>query len=108
VRDFRREDADAVAVLLHEAEPPEAVTGAGIVHWQEKQPERAHVASWVAEEDGEIVGWARAALRWAAENGFETIMTGTDEANAGMNALNESLGYRRLAIETQYLREDLS
>ena len=65
IRDFRREDADAVAALLNEAEPPEAVTGPGIVHWQEKQPERAHVASWVAEKDGEIVGWARAAMRWA-------------------------------------------
>jgi GNAT superfamily N-acetyltransferase len=68
IREFRREDADAVAALLHEAEPPEAVTGAGIVHWQEKQPERAHVASWVAEEGGEIVGWARAALRWAVSS----------------------------------------
>jgi GNAT superfamily N-acetyltransferase len=65
IREFRREDADAVATLLQEAEPPEGVTGPGIVHWQEKQPERAHVASWVAEEDGEIAGWARAAMRWA-------------------------------------------
>ena len=68
IREFRREDADAVAALLNEAEPPEAVTGPGIVHWQEKQPERAHVASWVAEEDGEIVGWARGAMRWAVSS----------------------------------------
>jgi GNAT superfamily N-acetyltransferase len=68
IREFRRADADAVAALLREAEPPEGVTGAGIVHWQEKQPERAHVASWVAEEDGEIVGWARAAMRWAVSS----------------------------------------
>jgi GNAT superfamily N-acetyltransferase len=68
IREFRRQDADAVAALLNEAEPPEAVTGPGIVHWQEQQPERAHVASWVAEEDGEIVGWARAAMRWAVSS----------------------------------------
>lgn len=57
-----------MAALLREAEPPEALTGAGIVHWQEKQPERAHVASWVAEESGEIAGWARATLRWAVSS----------------------------------------
>jgi GNAT superfamily N-acetyltransferase len=68
IREFRRQDADAVAALLNEAEPPEGVTGPGIVHWQEKQPERARVASWVAEEDGEIVGWARAAMRWAVSS----------------------------------------
>jgi GNAT superfamily N-acetyltransferase len=68
IREFRREDADAVAALLHEAEPPEAVTGPGVVHWQEKQPERAHVASWVAEENGEIIGWARATMRWAVSS----------------------------------------
>ncbi|MGH3052489.1 MAG: GNAT family N-acetyltransferase [Gaiellaceae bacterium] len=68
IREFRRADADKVAALLNEAEPPEGVTGPGIVHWQEKQPERAHVASWVAEEDGEIVGWSRAAMRWAVSS----------------------------------------
>jgi GNAT superfamily N-acetyltransferase len=68
IREFRREDADTVAALLNEADPPEGVTGPGIVHWQEKQPERAHVASWVAEEDGEIIGWARAAMRWAVSS----------------------------------------
>ena len=68
IREFGRADADAVAALLNEAEPPEAVTGPGIVHWQEKQPERAYVASWVAEEDGEIAGWARAAMRWAVSS----------------------------------------
>jgi GNAT superfamily N-acetyltransferase len=68
IREFRREDADAVAVLLNEADPPEGVTGPGIVHWQEKQPERAHVASWVVEEESEIVGWARAAMRWGVSS----------------------------------------
>jgi GNAT superfamily N-acetyltransferase len=68
IRAFRRDDADEVAALLNEAEPPEHVTGPGILHWQEKQPERAHVASWVAEAGGEIVAWSRATLRWAVSS----------------------------------------
>lgn len=65
IRSFRPEDADAVAALLHRDDVPQAVTGAGIGHWLTSQPERAHAAIWVAEEDGEVAGWVRARLRWA-------------------------------------------
>ena len=46
-----------------------------------------------------------ASTAWAREAGFEAILTDTDEENAGMLHLNESLGYRRVGIETDYIRE---
>jgi GNAT superfamily N-acetyltransferase len=46
-----------------------------------------------------------ASTAWAREAGFEAIFTDTDEENAGMLHLNESLGYRRVGIETDYIRE---
>ncbi len=65
IRAFRPEDADLLAELLDEDRIPQAVTGAGIRHWLTSQPERAHVAVWTAEEEGEVAGWVRARLRWA-------------------------------------------
>lgn len=41
-------------------------------------------------------------VRWAAANGIETMLTGNDD-NAGMLALNRSLGYRPLAERTFFL-----
>jgi GNAT superfamily N-acetyltransferase len=46
-----------------------------------------------------------AAIRWAAESGFRALRTTNDERNVAMLRLNESLGYRPVGIETQYLRE---
>ena len=65
IRTFRPADGEALAALLHEDEVPEPVTGDGLRHWHTGQPERAHARSWVAVTGDEIVGWARARLRWA-------------------------------------------
>lgn len=65
IRSFRPEDAEALAALLEEDDIPQAVTGEGIRHWFASQPERAHVAGWVAEADGKPAGWVRARLLWA-------------------------------------------
>jgi GNAT superfamily N-acetyltransferase len=43
-------------------------------------------------------------IRWAAESGIERMVTGNDEDNAGMLALNRSLGYKTIAERTFYLR----
>lgn len=43
-------------------------------------------------------------IRWAAESGIERMVTGNDEDNAGMLALNRSLGYKPIAERTFYLR----
>ncbi len=48
-----------------------------------------------------------ATIAWAREQGYDSILTSCDQDNAGMLHLNESLGYRRVAIETEYLLEDL-
>ncbi|MGH3038718.1 MAG: GNAT family N-acetyltransferase [Gaiellaceae bacterium] len=48
-----------------------------------------------------------AAIAWAREQGFATIRTSCDGENAPMLRLNESLGYRPVAVETEYLLEDL-
>ncbi len=48
-----------------------------------------------------------ATIAWAREAGFTAVLTSTDGENAAMLGLNESLGYRPVARETQYLLEDL-
>ena len=48
-----------------------------------------------------------ATIAWAREQGFATIRTSCDGENAPILRLNESLGYRTVAVETEYLREDL-
>jgi GNAT superfamily N-acetyltransferase len=46
-----------------------------------------------------------AAARWAAANGFERILTENAEDNAGMLAVNERLGYRRLYEQAKWALE---
>jgi GNAT superfamily N-acetyltransferase len=48
-----------------------------------------------------------ATIAWARERGFATIRTSCDGENAPILRLNESLGYRPVATETEYLLEDL-
>lgn len=67
IRELAPADAEAVAALLHEEEVPHPVTAAGILHRRNAQPERARACMWVAEEEGRIVGWAEARLRWTTK-----------------------------------------
>ncbi len=46
-----------------------------------------------------------ATIRWARAEGFGRFVTESDDENVGMLRLNESLGYRQVAVETEYLRE---
>jgi len=45
-------------------------------------------------------------VRWAAAGGADWILTGNDEENPAMRALNESLGYRPAGTQTLYVREE--
>jgi GNAT superfamily N-acetyltransferase len=44
-----------------------------------------------------------ASARWAAANGYERIVTENDEANVGMLAVNNRLGYRPLYDQVSYV-----
>ena len=64
IRAFEDEDAEAVSAALHEEHLPHPVTASGVLHWRHAQPERARANMWVHEEEGRIVGWAEARMRW--------------------------------------------
>ena len=46
-----------------------------------------------------------ASIRWAAEHGIERILTGNDETNAAMLAVNRWLGYRPFTELCSYAKE---
>lgn len=80
VRPFRRDDAPQLADLVRAVEPEFLVTAPLLVHWHDSTPARAHLAAWVAEHDGEIVGAADAELDWtAAEPGVGRSWVGVRE-----------------------------
>jgi GNAT superfamily N-acetyltransferase len=64
IREFRPGDAEAVSAALHEDDPPIPATPPGVLHWRAAQPERARANMWVHEEEGRIVGWGEARMRW--------------------------------------------
>jgi GNAT superfamily N-acetyltransferase len=67
IRPFAEEDGDTIAALLNEDVVPHALTGDGVRHWIASQPERARARSWVAVEEGDVVGWVRARLQWSTK-----------------------------------------
>ena len=71
IREYESRDAAGVASLIADGSPWLA-TAAGIEHEVRTRPARAKRRSWVAEEDGEIVGWGEAEFKWS-----------TDAADAG-------------------------
>ena len=46
-----------------------------------------------------------ASMRWAAELGITSVLTSNDRENPGMLALNDSLGYRPLAVRGIFVRK---
>jgi GNAT superfamily N-acetyltransferase len=64
IRAFEPPDAAGVSEALHEEALPHPVTAEGVLHWRDGQPERARARLWVTEEEGRIVGWAEARIRW--------------------------------------------
>ena len=45
-----------------------------------------------------------ASIRWAAENGIASILTGNDRENPAMLALNDSIGYRTHVMRGMFMR----
>jgi RimJ/RimL family protein N-acetyltransferase len=65
IREFRPEDAAAVAAL----EPEYRVTTPrGLLHSLATYPPRARARVWVAEEEGRVVGFALARFKWATSS----------------------------------------
>jgi GNAT superfamily N-acetyltransferase len=64
IRAFRDEDADAAVGVLREAALDWYHSPASLLHRLSSHPPRARQLAWVAEEEGEIVGFARARFRW--------------------------------------------
>ena len=63
--------------LFRELWSEQVVTPPGLVHWIEAQPERAAMRAWVAEDAGEIAGFANSRLRWALQaEGIAGIWSG--------------------------------
>jgi GNAT superfamily N-acetyltransferase len=62
----------------------EVVTPAGFAHRLESQPERAAMQAWVADEAGQLVGFANARFRWALEEpGIAGLWVGVLPAHRG-------------------------
>lgn len=77
IRPYLRADAERLIPLFRELWSEEVVTPPGLVHWIEAQPERAAMRAWVAEDAGEIAGFANSRLRWALQvEGIAGIWSG--------------------------------
>jgi GNAT superfamily N-acetyltransferase len=65
IREFEERDAEDASLLLRDL--PWFTTPEALLHWARNLPERAHARYWVAEEDGELIGWGEAEFKWATE-----------------------------------------
>jgi GNAT superfamily N-acetyltransferase len=65
IREFEDRDAHGAAELLRGLHPMRLFSAERLLHGNHSRPERARRRVWVADEDGEIVGWAHAQLNWA-------------------------------------------
>jgi GNAT superfamily N-acetyltransferase len=70
IRPLEQADIPAVAALMGVVsfESP-APTPAGLAHWFSTQPSRARFRTWVAEEEGTIVGSAWGMIEWGVSTG---------------------------------------
>jgi GNAT superfamily N-acetyltransferase len=65
IREFEDRDAERASELLGDL--PWFTTPEVLRHWRRNLPERAHACYWVAELEGELLGWAEAEFEWATE-----------------------------------------
>jgi GNAT superfamily N-acetyltransferase len=64
IRPFEAADAEAAAEILRPLQPGILVTAAYLAHRARSEPERARRRSWLAEENGEVLGFATSAIKW--------------------------------------------
>ena len=63
IRPLERDDARATATLLRSVRP-DYISATRVLHLIDGTPPRARGRAWVAEVDGDIVGFGRAELEW--------------------------------------------
>jgi GNAT superfamily N-acetyltransferase len=66
IREYESSDAVGAAALIDD-NSPWLTTPAGLDHEVRTRPPRAKRRSWVADEEGEVVGWAEAEFEWWTE-----------------------------------------
>ena len=64
VRDATADDYPVAAALRAANEPDRIVSAQGMAVWMGDLPGRAGLATWLAEADGEAIGWAIAMRAW--------------------------------------------
>jgi GNAT superfamily N-acetyltransferase len=88
IREFADPDAEPAAALLA-GQSPWLWTAGGIRHRLRALPERAHHTKWVAESDGELVGWCEAEFDWVAERddiGTVWVLVAPDRRRRGLGS----------------------
>lgn len=73
IREATAADYPAAFGVVRTSFPDFVQTEAGFRHRQESLPAEARAKGWVAEKDGEIVGWARAMIRYEESSGSANV-----------------------------------
>ena len=75
IRPYEPGDLEQAARLVASAMPqPTAIGPTTLEHWLAGSPERAQTRAWIADEDGELVGWGDGQVRWSvSEEGITDV-----------------------------------
>jgi predicted N-acetyltransferase YhbS len=100
IRPFEDRDAAATVAVLRASSVDWTGSPASLLHRLRSHPPRARQAAWVAEEEGEIVGAARARLRWEVSErvvGWVWVGVRRQARGRGVGAALFAVGDRHLA-----------
>jgi GNAT superfamily N-acetyltransferase len=64
IRPFEAADADAAAELVRPLQPGILITPAYFIHRERSEPQRTRRRTWLADEDGDVVGFATSSVKW--------------------------------------------
>jgi GNAT superfamily N-acetyltransferase len=77
IRERRPDDDGAIAQVIRDVSPGWVTTERGIRHRRKSTPERAQRGDWIAELDGDVVGWGSGGLETEIDRddvGWVTVM----------------------------------